>query len=97
MTATWSVDLRALARLTLSAALRYESARFDDDQNLHRLGPAATANLGADWRVSRRVSLFLAVDNLFNVAVATGQTASYVTSYGPPRAVLAGLKILGPR
>jgi outer membrane receptor protein involved in Fe transport len=93
LAATWGLDFQALPRLTLGAALRYESARYDDDQNLHRLGPAAAANLRADWRVSRSATLFVAVDNLFNVAVATGQTANYVTSYGPPRRVLAGVKL----
>jgi hypothetical protein len=33
--------------------------------------------------------------DMLNVAVATGQTATGVASYGPPRMIMAGFKISG--
>jgi len=93
--ATWDLSWRAASRLILDGDLRYESARFDDDQNLHRLGPATTVDARAEWRLTRNAAVFIAVDNLFDVAVATGQTATYVTSYGPPRTVMIGFRVSG--
>ena len=87
------MDWRARPRLTLSADLRYESARFDDDLNQRRLAAATTIDVRAEWRVNAITTVFIAADNLFNAAVATGQTATNVTSYGPPRIIVAGFKI----
>jgi vitamin B12 transporter len=96
LTATGGVAWRARPRLTLSVDLRYESARFDDDLNQHRLAPAATIDARAEWRVSAATTVFIAAENLFNAAVATGQTATDITSYGPPRVIMAGFKISEP-
>jgi outer membrane receptor protein involved in Fe transport len=96
LTATAGLAWRARPPLTLSADLRYESARFDDDLNQHRLDPATTMDARAEWRLSAATTVFVAVENLFNVAVATGQTATGITSYGPPRTIMAGLKVSEP-
>ncbi len=88
--ATGSLAWRAAPKLKLTADLRYESARFDDDLNLRPLGAAATIDARAEWRVSAATTLFVAAENLFDVAVATGQTAFGITSYGPPRVIMAG-------
>jgi outer membrane receptor protein involved in Fe transport len=96
LTATAGLTWRARSPLTLSADLRYESARFDDDLNQRRLGPATTIDARAEWRLSAATTVFIAAENLFNVAVATGQTATGITSYGPPRMIMAGFKVSEP-
>lgn len=90
LSATGSLAWRAAPKLTLTADLRYESARFDDDLNLRRLGGAATLDARAAWRVNPATTLFVAAENLLDAAVATGQTANGITSYGPPRIIMAG-------
>jgi outer membrane receptor protein involved in Fe transport len=95
VSATVGAGWNAFAALTLRADLRYEGARFDDDLNTLRLGPATTIDLRAEWRVRRRLTLFVQAANLFDVAVQTGETANGVYSYGPPRMVLAGVSISG--
>ncbi|MEO8812379.1 MAG: TonB-dependent receptor [Caulobacteraceae bacterium] len=86
---------RLASRLTLTGDLRYESARFDDDQNLRRLAAATTASVRLDWEVTGRVDLFLAANNLTDAAVPTARTATGVTSYDAPRTVEIGVKIVG--
>ena len=93
VTATGGVAWRPIARITLLADLRYESSRFDDDLNTLRLGPATTVDLRAEWRPRSNLTLFVEAANLFDVAVATGETSNGVFSYGPPRMILAGVSI----
>ena len=93
--ASASADLtwRPASRLQITGALRYESARFDDDQNLRRLAPAASFDARIAWRLTPRDEVFIAADNLFSAAVATGQTANGVTSFGPPRVLRVGFSL----
>ena len=95
VSATAGAAWTPVARLTLLADLRYEGARFDDDLNTLRLGAATTVDLRAEWRARRNVTLFVQAANLFDVDVATGETANGVYSYGPPRTILAGISISG--
>lgn len=94
-TATAGVSWKPFARITLLADLRYEGARFDDDLNTLRLGAATTVDLRAAWRPRPNLVLFVEAANLFDVAVATGETSNGVFSYGPPRMILAGVSIAG--
>ena len=89
--ATAGGDWRVLDRLTLSADARYESARFDDDQNTRRLAPGVTADLRAEVRVAASMVAYVAVNNLFDAAIQTGRTAANVVSYDAPRTVRVGL------
>ena len=86
--ATWY----PVAPLGLTADLRFESARFDDDLNSRRLGSAFTLNLLADWAVARDWSLFVAADNIADARVATAVDATGVVSYDAPRMVSAGIR-----
>jgi vitamin B12 transporter len=95
VTATAGIRWRPLSRASLSADLRYESARYDDDQNTLRLAPATTVDLRLDWRARAGVTVFVAARNLFDVNVATGETAGGVYSYGPPRMISAGIVLSG--
>ncbi len=89
--ATAGIDWRAASRLTLSADARYESARFDDDQNTRRLAPGVTVDARAQVRLTPSVSAYVAADNLFDAAIQTGRTAANVVSYDAPRTVRVGV------
>ncbi len=93
LTMTAGASWRPLARLTLLAEARYESARFDDDRNSRRLAPGGTADLRADVAVTRTVTVFAAAENLFDAAIQTGRTADNTVSYGPPRLILVGVTV----
>ena len=95
-TATASAAWRASDRLRLSAEVRYETRRFDDDLNTRPLGDGAVVNARAEWRVRDGLAAFVAGDNLLDTALQTGRTAAStgvpgVVSYGPPRMVRVGL------
>ena len=85
LTLTAGADWRVTDRLGLSGDLRYESARFEDDQNVRGLDSAVTLNARADWRVGGGASLYAAVDNLTDAGVQTGVTADGAVSYDAPR------------
>lgn len=77
----------------LSADLRYESARFDDDLNTRRLDDALTIDLRLQQNVTERAAVFVAWDNVLDAEIETGATADDVTLYGAPSAVRVGLRI----
>ena len=93
LSVTGALSWRPFERLTLLAQARYESARFDDDLNTRRLAPGGTADLRADVRLTRTVSVFAAAENLFDAAIQTGRTADNTVSYGPPRLVRVGVTV----
>ena len=91
-TAIW----RPLDRLSLRAQLRLEGSRFADDLNQARLAPDALVDVRADWALTRRLSVFLAADNLFDDGVQTDRTVATATvpsvvSWGAPAQVRVGL------
>lgn len=91
--ATAGLDWRATNRLTLSAAARYESARFDDDLNSRVLDAAVTLDARAEWTLTNQAMLWLAADNLFDEDVEVSETGLGVAGYGPPRTVSAGIRL----
>ncbi len=91
--ATAGLDWRATDRLTLSAAARYESARFDDDLNSRVLDAAVTLDARAEWTLTNQAMLWLAADNLFDEDVEVSETGLGVAGYGPPRTVSAGIRL----
>jgi len=91
--ATADVVWRAAERLTLTGGLRYESDRFDDDQNTRRIDGGTGVNLRADLRISGRLGAFIAADNVFDANLQTGRSAANVVTYDAPRVVLIGLTL----
>lgn len=81
--------------LSLRAMVRYESARYDDDQNSRRLAGATTLDLRADWKINRAVTVYTALDNATDTAVETAQTGDGIESYDAPRTFRLGV-ILRP-
>lgn len=85
---TW----RVAPPLKLTASVRYEGQRWEDDLNSRSLGAATTLDLRADWRISGKAGLWLALDNVTDEAVETGQTADGIESFDAPRTLRIGLK-----
>ena len=90
-TATAGADWRIIDRLTLSAVVRYESGRFDDDLNQNPLGTALTENARLTWTLNRHAELFLNGENLSDARVATAVNTDGTVSYGEPRIVSVGV------
>ena len=88
--ATWTpVD-----RLTLVGDVRYESARFDDDQNTRRIDAGTGVNARAEWgsdpgaeRLRRRRQ------HLFDSNIETGRSAADIVTYDAPRIIRLGLTL----
>jgi outer membrane receptor protein involved in Fe transport len=92
-TATASATWKPVAPLGLYAAVRYESSRFDDDQNLRLLKSGTVFDARATWAVTPQASVFVAADNLFNSRLQTGRTADGVISSGAPRVARVGVAL----
>jgi outer membrane receptor protein involved in Fe transport len=81
--------------LSLDARLRWESSRFDDDQNTLPLGSALVLDLRGTYRLTESLAGYLAIDNVTDAKVATAATRDpllgEVLSYAQPRMVWLGL------
>jgi outer membrane receptor protein involved in Fe transport len=84
---------RGLGRLTLTGGLRYESARYDDDQNTRRIAGGTGADARADLIIAAGVTAFVAADNVFDANLQTGRSAAGVVTYDAPRVVRIGLTL----
>ncbi|MEI9929342.1 MAG: TonB-dependent receptor [Rhizomicrobium sp.] len=98
-TVTGGIEYRPLPPLTVFADVRYESARFADDQNTIPLAAATTVDARVSYAVIKSLSLYVYCDNLFNTKVASTAanqplpdgSMGIVTNYSAPRMVGAGL------
>ena len=93
LTLTAGARWRPLEPLSLTADLRYEGTRFEDDLNLRRLKSGASLDLRTGWRLSTSSELFIAAENALDRDLAVGQTADGVTSYAAPRTVWVGFSL----
>jgi outer membrane receptor protein involved in Fe transport len=91
--ATAGLDWRPVERLGLSAELRYESLRYEDDLNSRRLKAGLELDARAAWRVAPDTEVYAALENAADADLAVGQTADGVTSYAAPRTVRVGLAL----
>ena len=89
-TMTAGLDWRPMDKLSLSADVRYESKRFEDDLNSRVLPAGADIDARAAWRLDAHSEVYLAVENLFDEELAVGQTADNVTSFAAPRTIRVG-------
>ncbi|MGA0606717.1 TonB-dependent receptor [Phenylobacterium sp. VNQ135] len=92
-TVTAGADWRPLAPLTLSADVRYESMRWEDDLNTRRLAAGVQVDARAAWRLSPTTEVYLAAENLTDEELETGETADGVESYSIPRTFRVGVSI----
>lgn len=76
--------------IELSADLRYESARWEDDLNSRRLSAGVQLDARAGWRFTDNVEAFVAVENLFDSKLEVGETADGVESFAAPKTIRIG-------
>jgi outer membrane receptor protein involved in Fe transport len=62
--------------------------------NTLRLGPVTIVDARIAWRITDRLALYVAADNLFNAAVASTESADHVINYSTPRILGVGLSLL---
>jgi vitamin B12 transporter len=91
ITITGGASWKPFDPLTLNADLRWESSRFEDDQNTLKLGSAFVPDLRADWRLRDALSLYVAASNIANAHIATAEAADGTFSAGEPRMISVGL------
>jgi outer membrane receptor protein involved in Fe transport len=92
--ATAGIDWYAPYGFGLHLDFRYEGERFEDDLNLRPLDAAFTVDVRLDYQLTDNISVFGAVDNLFNADVQTrssGPPATPIYEYGPPQLWRIGL------
>ncbi|MCM3881148.1 MAG: TonB-dependent receptor [Vicinamibacterales bacterium] len=79
---------------TASGQLRITGSQFEDDLNLFTLRRATVLDIFAGRALTRKASLFAAVENIFNSEYDVGRTP--ILTLGLPRAVRAGVQISLP-
>ncbi len=87
--ATW----QASEAFSLTAGLRYEGSRFEDDLNSRKLSPALSLDGRMDWNLGAGRSLYLAAENLTDAAIEVGETGDGIESFAAPRRVMLGLTL----
>jgi len=90
-TATAGASVRPAEAFELSADLRYESARWEDDLNTRRLSAGIQVDARASWRFAQNLEAFVAAENLFDGKLEVGETADGVESYTAPQTIRVGL------
>ena len=91
LSATLAADWTVSDRLTLSARVRHEGRRFDDDLNSRSLEAATTLDGRAEWRLGRGASAWVAADNLTDADVQVFMTGDGVAGLAAPRTIRVGL------
>jgi outer membrane receptor protein involved in Fe transport len=81
------------APLIGSLNYRYESSRFADDLNTLPLGSYRGLDAQLEWRVTERVGIYAAINNLTDTDIVSTRSADNVFSYSAPRTWLAGFRI----
>lgn len=89
--ASAGVEWRPFAATALSAALIYESARFEDDLNSRGLDAAAVLDVRAEQRLRAGISAYAALDNALDTNVETAESGDGIESFAPPRTFRVGI------
>jgi vitamin B12 transporter len=89
-TVTAGASFRPAEAFELSADLRYESARWEDDLNTRRLSAGIQVDARASWRFAENLEAFVAAENLFDEEIEVGETADGVESYSAPQTIRVG-------
>lgn len=89
-TLTGGVNVRPMDALSLSADVRYESARWEDDLNSRRLSAGVQLDARAAWSLTDRAEVYVAAENLADKKLEVGETADGVESYAAPRTIRIG-------
>jgi outer membrane receptor protein involved in Fe transport len=89
-TVTGGVNFQPMDALRLSADVRYESARWEDDLNSRRLSAGVQVDARAAWSFTEHAEVYIAAENLFDEALEVGETADGVESYSAPQTIRIG-------
>jgi outer membrane receptor protein involved in Fe transport len=90
LTATAGFEWRPMPRLSLGADVRYETKRFDDDQNTRILRAGAWADARIAWWVTPQASVYLSAENIADADIETAVNSDGSKSLGEPRTVRIG-------
>jgi vitamin B12 transporter len=93
LTVTGGAIWRASDRLTLSSDLRFESARYEDDLNTRTLAAGVSVDARAAWTLGEGREVYVAVENLFDGRVETGETGDGIESFAAPQTFRIGVSI----
>jgi len=89
-TATGGLDFRPTDAVSLTADVRYESGRWEDDLNSRRLSDGVLVDARASWQFTGSTEVYLAAENLTDRKLEVGETADGVESYSAPRTFRIG-------
>lgn len=89
-TVTGGVNFQPTDALRLSADVRYESARWEDDLNSRRLSAGVQVDARAAWSFTEHAEIYVAAENLFDEKLEVGETADGVESYSAPQTIRIG-------
>jgi outer membrane receptor protein involved in Fe transport len=78
---------------TATAQVRYMGDQYENDVNTQPLGDAWLVDLFAAWHATRRIDLFLAVENLLDKTYYVGRSG--LDTVGQPLFVHGGIRIQG--
>jgi outer membrane receptor protein involved in Fe transport len=88
---TYQVQYTNPARITFAFQGRAGGEQFDDDLNLFRLPGYFSMDAFAARRLSSKLEVFAAAENLFDQRYLTGRTP--VVTLGPPRLLRVGFRL----
>lgn len=80
--------------VTATLQIRYTGQQFEDDLNALDLRRATVVDLFAARNVTRRVNVFVAIENALDAEVDVGRTP--LRTLGLPRSTRAGLRVFWP-
>jgi len=92
-TAFMAASYEGIEGLRLQLDGRYSAHQFDDDLNTRRLDAIFTVNAAASYAVSKRVSLELRAENLFDAEVISAVTADGLETVAQRRMIRAGVAV----
>ncbi|WP_421932220.1 TonB-dependent receptor [Phenylobacterium sp.] len=92
-TVTAGADWKASERLTLSANLRFESERFEDDLNSRKLAASVGVDARAAWRLTPDSEVYLAAENLTDARIEVGETGDGTESFAAPQTFRVGFSL----
>jgi outer membrane receptor protein involved in Fe transport len=79
------------SRWTATVSVRYIGEQYENDINTLPLGDVWLTDLFASWHATRRLDVFLAVENLFDETYLVGRSG--VDTVGQPRFVHGGVRM----
>ena len=80
--------------MTIARSARVTGPQFEDDQNVFTLRRATVIDVFGGRTLARRLTAFVAVENVFDAVYDVGRTPTVTT--GLPRAARIGVQIVLP-